>query len=218
MMKHFFIALFMAAMLFVPTLAFAQDAAQCPNGENSVSVRDIKQEWQNGLGFYLGGGGQGFVNAPGGYTAYFGCDFHLEYVGLGLEISWNTLWASEDKTKRELHSHTPYKTTNSGLLLAVHGYLPTIAQFIFTAEAAIGLGVRYDKTFSDSSAGNYNGGSWISHIALGGFYLFDCNLTLGFQFDINIGNFLPNERRWSDEKTDYEVGISLHLSYQLFDL
>lgn len=187
-----------------------EDTAQPVDSDNQDETG-----WRSGIGF-LGGIGPAFdlQDSAAGYSARLGLDLHWKYLGLGIEVTWNTLWATVD-TKRAAHRNVSYRTTNSGILLIAHGYIPTTDTFVITLGAGVGLGQRYEKIFSNEEIEEEDS-SWLARLETGGLWLFDNNLTLGLAIELNFGGYPdPREVWWSDRKDDISLGLVVTISYQL---
>ena len=196
------------------------------NPDNAAPVDEIPTDnadniaesgWRDGMGFYAGiGSASDLLDAANGYSARIGLDVHWKYIGIGLEVTWNMLWAS-DSTKRADHRDVATRTTNSGLLGMVHGYIPISNHFVATLGAGLGLGQRYELIFSDYDI-KESDTSWLARLQGGVFWLFDNHLTLGLDLEFNFGGYTePKGVWWSDKENDISLGLALTVSYQYMD-
>ncbi len=197
---------------------------EAPNSEKFVSTRD---GWGPGIAVNVGVGPAVDLRDPCyGYSARVGAEYHDRYWGLGLEVTWNTLWSTAPAS-RPYHRHGfADKTSNSGLMLLVHGYLPTSKRFIISLGAGIGLGARYEN-FSDAPEIDRTtlsmDPSWLARFETGAtwivshFFAASDYLAIGFNLELNLGNYWSELPRWeTDDEMDISLGAILTFSYQSF--
>ncbi|MBO4351039.1 MAG: hypothetical protein J6A01_08855 [Proteobacteria bacterium] len=203
-------------------LQAAEDVPQeiAPEQSDAAENAEPQTGWRSGLAPYIGiGPAFDMLDDATGYSARIGFDMHWKYIGIGLEVTWNMIWA-KDGTKRSDHNDIAYRTTNSGLLALLNGYIPLTDHFIIKLGAGIGLGKRYEITFSDLQADYFNSedSSWLARLQAGMFWLFDSNFTLGLDMEFNFGGYTdPGAVWWSDKEDDISLGLVLTLSYQYMD-
>ena len=187
---------------------------------HSVDSKDPAKDviWGKGFGLFFGIGPAIDLRDPAvGYSSRIGIDVHAEYWGLGLEVTWNSIWMAES-ARRIDNQDAAYKVTNSGLLLSLDGYAPINNHFIFKGGGAIGVGRRYETIFSDYPNLRESGSSWLARLRAGAFYIFDSHFTVGLDIEFNLGNYTDDEYKWwSDGKMDVSLGIILHASYQFLN-
>lgn len=173
--------------------------------------------WKSGFDLYLGIGPAFDLRDPAaGYSARVGLDYHGRYLGIGLDVTWNMLWATEPATRAD-NQDMSYRVTSSGLLLFLNGYIPATRQFIVKLGGGIGVGRRYEIIFSNNDR-EESGSSWLARVQAGGFYLFENHITLGFDLELNFNNYTyAYERWWSDCEIDVSLGVVLTFSYQFLD-
>lgn len=191
------------------------DSQQASSGWSTAPYKGSTDLWGKGFDLYLGVGPAIDLRDPAaGYSARIGLDVHSRYVGIGLEVTVNMLWATNG-SKRSDHNDTAYRATNSGLLLIGRGYIPTSDHLVLSLGAAIGVGKRYEKIFSDRRW-KIDDSSWLARLQIGGLWLFDNNLSLGLDFEFNFGNYFSyKEKYWSDCEYDASLGIVINLNYTL---
>lgn len=177
--------------------------------------------WKLGLGINLGvGPAMDMLDPCFGYSARMGIDIHAEYWGVGFEVTWNTVWTTASPSRPNHRRDFADETSNSGVILIVHGYLPTSKHMVMSLGAGIGLGVRYED-FSDSPeeerTAHMMDGSWLARFQTGAKWLMTDCFTLGFDLELNLGNYWSELSRWnSDDKMDISLGAILTFSYQIF--
>ncbi|MBO4349558.1 MAG: hypothetical protein J6A01_01245 [Proteobacteria bacterium] len=186
-----------------------------------ITVSVYESGWTTGLGINLGlGPAIDLLDPCSGYSARIGLDIHAKYWGIGLEVTWNTVWSTASAS-RPFHRHDfADETSNSGLMLLVKGFLPTSDSFVMSLGAGIGLGARYED-FSDNPEDVHTSSmmdaSWLARFQTGAMWLVADCLTLGFDLELNLGNYWSKLPRWnSDDKLDISLGAILTFSYQLF--
>lgn len=191
------------------------------NEQEDISYPEYEPGWTTGIGFNLGiGPAIDMLDPCLGYSARVGLDLHAKYWGIGLEVTWNTVWSTASPSRPNHRRDFADKTSNSGLMLLIHGYLPTSDYFVMSLGAGIGLGARYED-FSDNPEEKRTSGmmdaSWLARVQTGAKWLVTDCLTLGFDLELNLGNYWSKLPRWnSDDKLDISVGAILTFSYQLF--
>ena len=201
------------------TLQAAEDVPQESTPEQSDAPADSEPQtgWRSGLSPYAGvGPAFDLRDDATGYSARIGLDVHWNYIGIGLDVTWNMIWAANG-AKRSDHNNVAYRTTNSGLLAMLNGYIPLTDHFIVKLGAGVGLGKRYEITFSDIQDEKFNSEdtSWLARLQAGMFWLFDTNFTLGLDMEFNFGGYTdPHEVWWSDKEDDISLGLVLTVSYQ----
>ncbi len=173
--------------------------------------------WKAGIGVYFGIGPAFDLRDPAaGYSARVGLNVHGKYFGIGLDATWNMLWATEPAARSD-NQDMAYLVTSSGLLLMLNGYIPATKQFIFKLGAGAGVGRRYELIFSDEGR-NDSGTSWLARLEAGAFYIFENHITLGLDLEFNFNNYTEQDYRWwSDCETDISLGVVLSLGYQFVE-
>lgn len=196
------------------------------NASTEAEIKDtsdpvLASGWKMGIGVNLGvGPAIDLLDPCYGYSARIGANLHDKYWGIGLEVTWNTVWSTASAGGRN-HRHTfADKTSNSGLLLTVSGYLPTSNHFVISLTAGAGLGVRYENFSAaprkDRTTGTMDP-SWLVRVQTGAMWLVTDNFTIGFDMEVNFGNYWSELPRWSsDDKLDISLGAILTFSYQFF--
>ena len=226
-MKRLFCTCIAAASLLSAT-AYAGDSIYAPESEFGSSsdeyetiVVPYETGWRPAFSVKAGVGPAIDLRDPCfGYSARFGIDFHAKYWGVGLEVTWNTVWSNASPSRPYLRRDFADKTSNSGLIVLGHGYLPTSDRFILSLGAGIGLGARYED-FSDNPEEKRNAkmmdASWLARIQTGALWLVTDNFTVGFDIEFNFGNYLSELPRWnSDDALDISLAGILTFSYQFF--
>ena len=160
-----------------------------------------------------------------GYSASIGAGYHEKYWGARVDVTWNTLWSTASANRPNHRHGFADKTSNSGLMLLVHGYLPTSKRFIISLGAGIGLGARYEN-FSDAPEIDRTtlsmDPSWLARFETGALWIVGDFIntsdffTIGFNMELNLGGYHLSELpRWlSDDEMDISLGFILTVSYQ----
>ena len=175
--------------------------------------------WGRALAVYVGVGPAVDLRDPCyGYSARIGAEYHEKFWGLGPEVTWNTLWSTASPSRPNHRHGNADKTSNSGLILLAHGYLPTSNKFVVSLGAGIGLGVRYED-FSDASKTDRTQSSmdpsWLARFETGALWFVTGHFTIGFDLELNLGNYWSELPRWySDDELDISLGAILTFSYQ----
>ncbi len=233
-----------AASLLWTGTAFGQDNADAPAEAGSQIIEEAsiqpseiihedavnnqqnalkKPKGSNVFEIYTGVGPAFDLRDPAyGYSAKIGMGFHDQYFGVGVEVSWNTLW-SACGTKRSDHNDTAYRATNSGVMIMMHGFVPLGYGFIPGTDqlsvklgAGLGLGWRYESIFSDIDK-KVSDGSWLARLQAGVVWRFDNGFTVGADMEFNFGNYVYTDKNyWSDDVTDISLGLVLTVSHQWF--
>ena len=195
---------------------------QSPQDDNAAASDNSNEQppqkgWRSGASLYAGvGPAFDLLDDATGYSSRIGFDGHWTYIGIGLEVTWNMIWAKEG-TKRSDHNDVAYRTTNSGIMAMVHGFIPPTDHLVIKLGAGIGLGVRYEITFSDEKNNewvNSTDSSWLARLQAGVLWLFDSNLTVGVDFEFNFGGYVePVDLWWSDKEDDTSFGLVFNFSY-----
>ena len=215
---HKLIAIMGLASLLWSGIAFAQDNAAYGNNAYAAPSTDttgaIQKDFPSRLGFYVYGGiGPAFdlLDESYGYSATISATFHFWYLGLGIDIAWNMLWAGD--TKRTDHNDMQYFVTNSAGLFMGHGYIPVGDHFVITLGAGVGLGHQYATVFSDQDVKEHDI-SWLARVQLGGFYRFENQMLVGLDVVFNFGDYFDIFfQYWDDNKQDRSIGLVFTVGY-----
>ena len=218
----------------------ASDAA---NFKNNDLTEFRNTRWGKGISIRAGvGPAMDLLDPCVGYSARIGFDIHDKYWGVGLDVAWNTVWSTAEGSRPNHRIDFADKTSNSGLMLIAHGYLPTSDHFIISLGAGIGFGARYEDftdnaegprhldEWSDTYKSNHENKSiedyrksgmmdvsWLARFDVGAMWLVTDNLTIGFDMELNLGNYWSELPRWnSDDEMDISLGAILTFSYQFF--
>ncbi len=189
---------------------------------SGFSIPARQYGWGQALAVYVGVGPAADMLDPCyGYSARIGVEYHEKYWGIGLEVTWNTVWSTASGSRPNHRRDFADKTSNSGIMLFGHGYLPTSERFVLSLGAGIGfVGARYED-FSDNPeekrTSSMMDGSWLAQFQTGAMWLVTDHITLGFDLELNLGNYWSELPRWnSDDEMDISLGAIFTFSYQFF--
>ena len=207
-----------AAIVYAPSVV--RPTANRAEIQDSFAVVE-ESGWRTGIALHAGVGPAVDLRDPCfGYSARFGAEFHEKYWGLGLEVTWYTQWSTASASSPNHRHGFADETSNSGLMLLAHGYLPTSDHFVASIGAGLGFGARYEY-FSDAPeikrATMAMDPSWLVRVQTGAMWLVTDRFTLGFDVELNLGNYWSELPRWdSDDELDISLGAILTFSYQFY--
>ncbi len=170
--------------------------------------------WNEGFKFYFGlGPVLDMEEIEFGYTARLGLDVHLDYFGIGLEVTWSMIWGTNAQKVTDLFNKA-YRKTNSSFILMLNGYIPVNDHFIFSLGGGAGLGRRYVTVFADDKVKD-SGISWLARAQVGFIWRCDNDLTISVDFAFDFGNYVLASKHPSliGLGTDNTFGLALGLGY-----
>lgn len=183
--------------------------------DNSLVRNSNYIGWNTGFKFYFGlGPALDMKEIEFGYSARLGLDVHINYFGIGLEVTWYMIWGTNAQKVSELFSKA-YRKTNSSFILILNGYIPVNDNFLFSLGGGAGLGRRYVTVYADDKVRD-SGVSWLARAQVGFVWRCDNDLFIAIDFAFDFGNFLIKSKHPSliGLGTDNAFGLALGLGYQ----